>query len=227
MSTTKEDRTDPIADAAIDRLVDGCLGEAERRELLLRLDDEAEGWRRCALAFLEDQAMRSALALPVAAPKPVPVPTVVPRRRRPALLRLSVAASMIAATFAAGFAAGGASRGRVQPLVAKADPPRVVPPSPDPAEAPVREVGWIDVVDANNGESPARRVPILSGPGLDERWLRDQPPSVPDYVRAQWERKGYQVEERRRLVSLDLEDGRRVAIPVDEVDVEFVGQRPL
>jgi len=227
MSNPDEVRPEPLADAEVDRLVDGCLGETERRELILRLDDEPDGWRRCALAFLEDQAWRSALALPVATPKVVEVPADAPRRARPAWLRLSVAASMLAATFAVGFATGGAMRGTRQPLVARSDRPKVQPPAPEASDAPVREVGWIDVVDGSNGESPPGRVPILSGPGLDERWLRDQPPSVPDYVRAQWERQGYQVEERRRLVSLDLDDGRRVAIPVDEVNLEFVGQKPL
>jgi hypothetical protein len=62
---------------------------------------------------------------------------------------------------------------------------------------------------------------------LNDQWLRNQPPSVPDYVRARWERQGYQVEERRNLVSVELEDGRRVAIPVDEVEVDYVGQKPL
>ena len=47
---------------AIERLVDGQLDEASRRQLLERLDREPEGWRRCALAFLEDQCWREALA---------------------------------------------------------------------------------------------------------------------------------------------------------------------
>ena len=36
-----------------DRLVDGELSADERRELLASLDQREEGWRRCALAFLE------------------------------------------------------------------------------------------------------------------------------------------------------------------------------
>src|SRR5262249_14635902 len=45
----------------LDRLVDGELSASERRELLSALDDEPGAWRRCALAFLESQALRSQL----------------------------------------------------------------------------------------------------------------------------------------------------------------------
>ena len=45
-------------DDRMDRLVDGELTPAEYRELLANLDDEPGGWRRCALAFLEAQALQ-------------------------------------------------------------------------------------------------------------------------------------------------------------------------
>lgn len=45
--------SDPPLD--FDLLADGELSEERRRALLSRLDDHPEGWRRCALAFLEAQ----------------------------------------------------------------------------------------------------------------------------------------------------------------------------
>ena len=39
-----------------DRLVDGSLSEREYRAMLAALDEQPDGWRRCALAFLEAQA---------------------------------------------------------------------------------------------------------------------------------------------------------------------------
>ncbi len=50
-----------IDDLQLDMLVDGELSEEERREVLLRLDSEPDGWRRCALAFLEAQSWREAM----------------------------------------------------------------------------------------------------------------------------------------------------------------------
>jgi hypothetical protein len=45
----------PDSPLDFDLLADGELGEERRRALLSRLDDHPEGWRRCALAFLEAQ----------------------------------------------------------------------------------------------------------------------------------------------------------------------------
>ncbi len=216
----------------IDALVAGDLAESTRRDLLIRLDASPDGWRRCALAFLEDQAWRDALGGPIAAAPAGPTPATPdlalhPRRRRRWLpIRAAAAASLAASTFAAGFAMGGASRVREVTPVAVVEPRAV--PRPAVAEEPtIRNVGYIDLVDRSAGETPPERVPILEGPGPDERWLQAEPSPVPDYVRAQWERRGFQMEERRRFVPLALEDGRRVSIPVDEVALEYVGQKPL
>src|SRR4029079_16724183 len=48
-------------DDRLERLVDGELAADEYRALLASLDDEPGGWRRCALAFLENQALAGEL----------------------------------------------------------------------------------------------------------------------------------------------------------------------
>lgn len=45
-----------ISQEQLDLLVDGELGERERQELLRRMDQDPQAWRRCAIAFLEAQA---------------------------------------------------------------------------------------------------------------------------------------------------------------------------
>lgn len=47
--------------ALIDRLVDGELSGDERRHLLASLEAQPDGWRRCALAFVEAQTWRGAM----------------------------------------------------------------------------------------------------------------------------------------------------------------------
>ncbi len=47
---------DRIPEVVIDRLVDGELAPEEQRQLLRSLEGEKDGWRRCALAFLEARA---------------------------------------------------------------------------------------------------------------------------------------------------------------------------
>ncbi|MEX0714030.1 MAG: hypothetical protein WD278_16955, partial [Pirellulales bacterium] len=45
----------------LDLLVDGELDEPRRREVLSWCQRDPEGWRRCALAFLEGQSWRQEL----------------------------------------------------------------------------------------------------------------------------------------------------------------------
>jgi hypothetical protein len=52
----------PDDQSLIDRLVDGEIDAVERRALLARLEHQPDGWRRCALAFLEAQSWREALS---------------------------------------------------------------------------------------------------------------------------------------------------------------------
>ena len=45
----------------LDRLVDGQLAPQEYRELLRQVEKDPDGWRQCALAFLQHQAMEKEL----------------------------------------------------------------------------------------------------------------------------------------------------------------------
>jgi hypothetical protein len=82
----------------LDRLVDGELNAAERRQILAECDEREGAWRRCALAFLEAQSWRTeftALTAPATSPAvlidptvadnpslaPRPAPEIVRRRR--------------------------------------------------------------------------------------------------------------------------------------------------
>ena len=51
----------PEEEILIERLVDDELNEEERDALFLRLEESVDGWRTCALRFLEAQAFRAAL----------------------------------------------------------------------------------------------------------------------------------------------------------------------
>jgi hypothetical protein len=196
----------------LDLLVDGELSDAERRELLAWCEREPDGWRRCALAFLEAQDWSSVLG---------------------SLAGVSRSAAASERTETSTRAAGGRTHVRSNPfwnvrqwgtMLAMAasvvlaftlglwirdagEAGQIAPPGP-PA---------VNVV--SNGESfssEETRVPVAEVDG----WTPVE--AVPDHVRQALERLGHQVEQQRRLVPYRLDDGRRVVIPVDQVDVRPV-----
>jgi hypothetical protein len=187
------------ADAALlDRLVDGELGQAERQQLLRQLDREPDGWKRCALAFLEAQAWGETIAAG-AAEGVARMPAAVPPSRPRSLPRLAALAAAVAVAFGVGFVSRGAGSWDRGTGV------RTVAQRPQPA-APV-------------GEALVPR-PVASA----------TPPagaaaSVPEYLRRQMERQGYRVQGDRKMVSVALQDGRKVAVPVETVSLRYVGQR--
>jgi hypothetical protein len=231
---------DADLDRTIDRLVDGGFSPAQLREAVARLDAAPDGWRRCALAFLEAQCWGDALreqgpALP--APKLAePLPPAPPARLR--LVRPALAAAAVLAAFMLGRATGGQADRRdgppTAPLVAQAAP--VEPAGNDatldesdaalPGPPPIRQVASLRL-PSGSPDAPGADIPILAGPGLDPDWLMRQPMPVSDYERAALERRGYELDQERRLVAMPLDDGRRVVVPVDQVRLRYVGTEPL
>jgi hypothetical protein len=195
----------------VDRLVDGELEPAARRDLLRRLDAAPDGWRSCALAFLEGQEFGHAarawtgdhalsgrclvgetpdLGSRAGARKRTPAAPISGQRR------LAMAASLVVLAFLAGFAARGWTAGRAEVphrLLAESTPRE----TPEPAEV-----------------APAP----LASPAVDTG-----PPAMPEYVQAQWARAGYDVKPSRRVISVE-EGGRKATFPVDSYRFEFVGR---
>lgn len=233
-----------IDDAFLDRLVDGGLSAAEFRAAVARLEREPDGWKRCALAFLEDQVLRASFrANELHGSSPLPtiarptLPIAARRRFSPAgWRRTAVAAGVAALSFALGW---GVHADRRPTPLATADVGRL--PSPEPASiddrpdvvtpavwgdsieplptAAVATVGQIRLGASEGGPT----VPILAGPAIDERWLRDQPPLFTDHEKALLEQQGFRVDQERRLFAGSLEDGRVLEIPVDSVQLRYTG----
>lgn len=243
----------------IDLLVDGELDPDRRRELLLRLESAPDGWRRCALAFLESQAWREAFT-----PEPSPVRTatrtkpsapvihadpaqpmshVAPETKNRASRKGFVHSASSFAAFAAGllvaFILGRASGGTM-------NPPRTTAPDPGSvansgATRKPRAIAQQDVVRPssvaettqsprdleNDAIAPAASPAVLAqtGLGFDPNWVSSPPTPLPETVRQEVARQGYEVEKRRRLMAVMLRDGSRVSIPVEETQVRFVGNR--
>ncbi len=222
----------------VDRLVDDELDESERRELLARLDGERDGWRRVALAFLEGQSWRREMR-GLAQPAAPPSPPAASGARRPwiegrASTVLAMAACFLIAlglgTFLRDLATHDAG-GPVQP-VRLADRGAVLveeSPSPErraPAVPEADEPWQLVTLGVDPGEQGGRcrvQLPAVERPGIDEQWVEGLESPIPEEVLRALRRSGHKIESTRQYVPLRMKDGRQLVVPVDQVDVHYVG----
>jgi hypothetical protein len=268
MQTMVNHEADPMQaiEDLIDRVVEGGMMPDELRKSIERLDAAPDGWRRCALAFLEAQGWAEAFRsmygsivrdLPEnsgdSPPRSFatlnPAPSTLAAAPRWRLFAVSLAAGIALVAFSLGWLSHGV---RLHNDLERNAPPALAAdlktPESQLEEAPqfaspseplqpgsiaglltdrvptVREVARLRI---GTGDVTSAEVPIFAGPGVSQRWLLEQPPPVSEHDRAIWQRQGYQLEQQRRLLSVPLADGRRATVPVDHVQVRFVGQVPL
>jgi len=211
-----------------DRLVDGELDAAERRRLLELLDARPDGWRRCALAFLEAQAWREDLrrvAIPakewVVRPVSKPFSSTDGRWR---IVKRAAATLAIAASLFVAFLLGGSRRsGTIAPdQLAQHEGRRgsaVVEPTPNKLDAPkVDDAITLWVLDEGGKTRPVR-VPLIDAGQLDRRLGLAFQPSLPTAVRNRLEQQGYMVQSKQRYAPLWLEDGQPMFLPVEDMRI--------
>ena len=197
----------PAEDRLLDRLVDGELGEVERRELLLRLENEPGGWRRCALAFLEAQTWREAigpLAIPTqAAARPVMLPARPCRNGRAwrPVARLTGLAAGLAAACLLGWALRGGPLGTESST----------PVGQGTVSAPAAPLEL-------SGSASPNLATRKSGPLNQEESLAGLDPVV-----KRWEQRGYRADTQKRLLSIETKDGQALNVPVNEIRLRYVG----
>jgi hypothetical protein len=259
---THENPLNPIDDDWIDRIVDGALTPAQLRAAIDRLDRQPDGWKRCALAFLEVQCWseafralaESARSHPAIAMPSLPTVEGPKVRSMGRWRRRFLVAGVAAASFLLGWLVH-----PERPSAPIAEPTRptarAIPIAQDVSEPPPGTPGVVDpswptdvlagtprddrsttmpgdaivaVARLRIGDDGATaEVPILAGPGIDEEWLRDQPPPLTEYAQALWQGRGYEVDQRRCILTTTLADGRLVTVPIDQVEFHYTGHNPL
>ncbi|MHB1036853.1 MAG: hypothetical protein ACYC35_23045 [Pirellulales bacterium] len=216
-----------------DRLVDGELNDREERQLLARLDDEPAGWRQCALAFLEARCWKRECR--AVANEAAPAAKVsLAASDRPWRLWSPGALAGIAACFLIAFGLGVVGRGLWSGggNLAVESPSGVAPAGTenvqlvsDPAAG---QTGprWQTVrlrLGDSAGDGQSLNVPVVEGANMDETWVQNQGSAVPPDVVRVLERMGHEVQQERQLWPIQLDDGRRGLVPVDDVKVRYVG----
>ena len=220
-----------MEDERFDRLVDGELSRDEYDQLLSSLDEKPGGWRRCALAFLEAQALRKELLPP--AGETVDFPVTFPKHssnRLPgARLRLSLA---VAAIILLAFGLGLTQRGwwPESEEVVLSNPQLVDHQQDRPPDIGREQPGvsmWVSDHSVRNGEVRAVAdgldgvVPSNTQDGI---WKRDARSGIPERISEMFERLGHDVQRRIRYVPVELSDSRQMLIPIEDVEIVPVSQ---
>ncbi len=219
-------------DALFDRLVDGELSATERQQLLASLDNREDGWRRCALAFLEAQAwggeFKQMLADPGDSPQVVSLPrnaSAVPTGRW-----LAIAAGLLIA-FGIGWLTNSAQPDQPngqQTTLANTERQKL----PVPAELPDAAIEAIDPHDAVtllvrdvSGNDQRVHVPLMEVEALNDQFAD----ALPAELRNRFRNRGFDVQRRRRFAPMFFEQNEQLVpmiVPVDDTKIVPVS-RPI
>ncbi len=175
-------------------------------------------------------------------------------RRRTRSWRGAAAAGIVAASFALGWPShvsrppqltGPIPAGSPSPIVAREQHESASEPVVPTSDDPIQQAAFDARLAADRSppspgelvqtvaqlrigpEGAGATVPILAGPGIDGDWLKAQPPPLSEREQVILQRHGYQVDQQRTLLIATLADGRRVSVPIDQVEIRYTGTNPL
>jgi hypothetical protein len=239
----------PIDSRVIDRLVDGELTASEERSLLGSLEFQPDGWRRCALAFLESRVWKNELAAvtrgqtapingtPVVLSPLAAVNHSAELTQRPASSSPWVRGMAIAASIGLAFVLGVAVRDHWNGaannhLVAVTDEPdaNLGKASRGAGSSNSIDTGALAfdqptitmaVIDHEGDVERQLEIPVVETDTFDPRWLQRPPSAIPHELASALRRSGHSVEEQRLYVPVLLDDGRQAIIPLDQAEVRF------
>lgn len=216
-------------DEQLDRLVDGELPRGEYDRLLKSFDENPQGWRRCALAFLEAQAWQKEMAadrnIPAVGPRPEPK-TPPSSREFNWTPVLAVAASFLIA-FALGlsfrldwFGTGQANDpSYIAEQESQPNSEGTATPRSDVPESTVDSEKIRLVLDRGDGTGQPIDLPVMEWSPDRQRMLAQPSIPVPPEVQRMLQQAGHELRTKRRFVPFQTQDGREVLIPLDQLEI--------
>jgi hypothetical protein len=223
-SNTKHDSAPQIDMAAkLERLVCGELDEQARAPLLAWLDAEPSRWRVCGLLFLEAQTWSQAFEnwtepAPLAQRPKVAVTT--DNRTSRGRWRRTTEIVGLAASVLVAFLLGAAAQqhrhltrdAAVSTVVNRSDVDAATTSDANPA--PV--MAMLPMASRAGMPVPALHIPVVPQSASDSKAGVE---SVADYVRRQWERRGYHLDVERRYLIAKLPGGQQIAVPLRQYSI--------
>ena len=239
----------------LERLVDGELPPDEYRALLTSLDEDPAGWRDCALAFLEAQALARDLVavrageLTRPAKETAAATTAKPRTASSSAAATTLAGNAklflaVAASFLVAFTLGVAVPYLDQTSWLVFRPTDAVLPL-DSGNGPIADQPpqWVNTDRPRTGGSPEQignvRL-VVNGPNDTTTDAGELPvydlseetahlvnqQAIPDWAIREMHRRGLQINRSQEYVPVEMEDGRQLILPVESYQITPVSRRP-
>jgi hypothetical protein len=89
------------------------------------------------------------------------------------------------------------------------------------------ELVTLSAAQGQEGGQRTIRVPAVERSALDRSLYEGLPETVPPDVLQAMTRMGHEVRQQRELVPVPLDDGREMLVPVDRVELHYVGRPSL
>jgi hypothetical protein len=202
--------------ARLERLAVGELDEADRAGVVAWLEEDPRRWRLCGLAFLEAQVCGEALVGWSPAVGAGNCRQLRPNQSKRSSRRL-IATLVSAASLLIAFGLGIAAREMAGRELGSGDERVATENQPVLASLTVQQ-------DSAFGPAGAIQIPVVPRDASVDR-DRAVVEKIPEYVREQWERRGFELTAERRYLFARLADGQQVVVPVDQVLVHSVPQK--
>jgi len=101
-----------------------------------------------------------------------------------------------------------------------------VEPTVQPTDTP--STPWQMVtLDPIDGSGEPVRLPAVERETVDPDWLQGRPTAMPEDVLQALQQSGHRIRQHRRWLPLRMNDGRQLIVPVEQVDVQYVGRPTL
>ncbi|MEW4564968.1 hypothetical protein AB1K70_20755 [Bremerella sp. JC770] len=224
------DSSDLIEDRLLDRLVDGELSPQEYREVLSQLDQMPNGWRRCAHAFLESQALGQSLPLVMQTTESRPQTELASAAEKSStasnasfrrMETLAAMAASVAVAFGLGWYISGMEGTPAGPSggphIADNVPGPIAPPDTPQHTVAKPQFVYVNQWDGQQGGG----MPIAIDPNkpYDPNAKMDTSWGMSPEQLQKLKDSGQPFQTKNRLIPVSLENGERVVVPVQDVIV--------
>ena len=236
----------PVAQDLIDLFAEGELESDAHQELFRNLDQDPTGWKRCALALMETQALKRSIRqidFPGSAEKTSPPlkPISLRPERKQRLLKTAKWATAATLFITIGLMAGrywpntsqNLVDSRVQTNAGYQHPLAQELAQKDRAlrlqfEKATQAIGISDgrliAFLGTYHDEKSQVFPIIESEQLAQQLAGVSEPKLPKTVEQELARKGWKVDSQKQFVSIPQRNGDRKTIPIGMLNYQFVGR---